>query len=348
MAAERSIAVLGAGAVGCYLAAHLANSSTNRVTLIGRSKLVDAVRSAGVRVQGRGERLTVWPDAVVDPTGLPAQDLVILGVRADDVEGALESAVRLTGDVGLLLAVQNGVGTEEILARAIGAERVIAGALTTSVVMDEPGIVTMTSQNGGMGLASLDGSAVPGWVAGFIDDAGVTTALFDDYRELRWSKLLLNMLFAATSAILDMKLAAIVGDVHVFRLEQLAFREAVRVMNRLRIRTVDLPGYKVRLACLAMRLPRSLAWRILGPRMVAARGGRSPGMRWEMHRGRSEVGWFNGAVARAGAVARVPTPVNAALTELTLELASHADRRDAFRQRPEALIAWMRARGIRI
>ena len=140
----------------------------------------------------------------------------------------------------------------------------------------------------------------------------------------------------------------IVEQPELFRLEQLAFREAGRVIDALHVRTIDLPGYRVRAARVLMRLPRPAAQRLIGSRMLRSRGGRAPGMQADMRRNRSEVAWFNGAIAAAGARLGVRTPVNSALTDLTLELVAHPDRREAFRGRPEALIAWARSRGVHI
>jgi 2-dehydropantoate 2-reductase len=224
----------------------------------------------------------------------------------------------------------------------------MAAALTTSVVMEEPGKVTRTGGASGMAVATLDGSAPPGWVVGSFTDAGVPCVGVDDFRALRWSKLLLNMLGAPISAIVDCDMRTIAEHPGLFRLEQLALREAGRVMDAQDIRTIELPGYRIRAARILMRLPRFLAQRLIGPRMVRSRGGRAPGMRVDMARNRSEVAWFNGAVADAGNRLGVRTPVNSALTALTLDLVANPDRREVFRGHPEALIAWMRAHGVRI
>src|SRR5947209_7320584 len=139
------------------------------------------------------------------------------------------------------------------------------------------------------------------------------------------------MLGASVTAILDIDVQDLVTDPQLFRLEQLAFREAGRVMDAQGIKTVALPGYPVPLGRVVMRLPRPLAQRLIGPRMSRARGGHSPGMRGDLKRGKTEIDSYNGAIARAAYVLGLRAPVNAALTSLTHELAQDPGRRQAFR-----------------
>jgi ketopantoate reductase len=71
-------------------------------------------------------------------------------------------------------------------------------------------------------------------------------------------------------------------------------------------------------------------------------------MKADLQRGRTEIETLNGAVVREAARLRIPAPVNAALTELTLDLTAHGERRAAFRRNPDALLAYARARGARV
>ena len=349
MAPERSIVVYGAGAVGGYLGGKLAGGASGAgVTLVGRAGVVEAVQRHGLILQDGQTELVAHPAAVSTSAGLPPCDLVILTVRAYDVASSIPDVRALLGETGLVLAMQNGVGSEELLAEALGRERVLPGTLTVSAGMEEPGIITRYSRQGGVALSSMDSAPIPPWIATALEASGLTVVAVGDYRSVRWSKLLLNMLGAATTAILDVDMTALMAQASLFRLEQLAMREAGRVMDALRIQTVALPGYQVPLLRLIMRLPRPLAQQALGPRIAGARGGRAPTMRADVTRGRSEAGFLNGAVAQAAARLGRPAPVNAALTELIEEVTRDPERRAAFRGRPEALLGFMAERGIRV
>lgn len=344
-----NIAIFGAGAVGGYLGGKLSLATeSHTVTLVARPRVAQAVRERGLILrEGSAEHVT-HPSVVEDASGLAPHDITLLTVRADDVAGSIEDVRPLLGVGGILVAFQNGVGTEEELAQAFGCERVIVATLTVSVVMEEPGVITRTSRAGGIALATMDGSPVPSRILGVFNRSKLPVVTVSDYRDLRWSKLLLNMLGAATSAILDVDMATLVADPRVFRMEQLAFREATRVMKAQGIRAVRLPGYPVPMAALVMRTPRAVAQRILGPRLATARSGRSPGSRADMKRGRSELDWYHGAVARGAEVVGVAAPVSAVLAELTRQLTANPEGRQAFRGNPEALIASLAQRGVRV
>lgn len=338
----RSVAVLGAGAVGGYLGGKLSRVPDVQVTLIGRRPLIEEVRANGLVIREEGAEQVSHPGVALSASEVPPCDLVLLTVRTYDVEAAIPELPALMGEHGLVVAFQNGVGTDEIVAGAVGRKRMLAGTLTVSAGMHEPGRITRFSKVGGVALATMDGSDVPNWIVQLFASAGLPTVTVQDYRSLRWSKLLLNMLAAPTSAILDMDIDEMMADPGIFRIEQLAFREATRVIDAKGITTVNLPGYDVRSARLAMRLPRILAQPLVGTRIARARSGHSPGMRADIQRGRSEVGEYNGAIVQAGRKMGVRTPVNAALTRLTQQLAEHQNEREAFRRRPEALVEYVR------
>jgi 2-dehydropantoate 2-reductase len=342
MTTGRSIVIFGAGAVGGYLGAKLMQGGTaGAVTLVGRQAMVEAVRSQGLMLREAGESGVARPAATSSIADLPACDLVILTVRAYDVERSLPEVQALLGNGGLLLAMQNGVGSEELLAGALGRDCVLAGALTVSAGMEQPGIVTRYSRQGGVALSTMSGAPVPPWITAAFQDSGLPTMVLSDYRSLRWSKLLLNMIGAATTAVLDIDMTALVNNAALFRVEQLALREAVRVMDAQHIQIVRLPGYPVPRLRLVMQLPRRLAQRLLGPRIGAARGGRAPSMRADMARGQTEVTFLNGAVAEAADRLGIRAPVNAALSTLTLQLVRNPKRRAEFSGRPDALLDYL-------
>jgi 2-dehydropantoate 2-reductase len=352
---ERTVIVYGAGAVGCYLGGKLAAVPDARVTLVGRPPVVQAVAERGLILEEPSSRdgPTVGEtkqklEAATSAKGLQPADLVLLTVRTFDVAASLPDLRHLVGQRGLLVALQNGVGIEEVLAAALGRERVLTGTLTVSVGMEQPGVVRRYSRGGGVALATMNGSPLPQWVVELFATTGLPTSVIADYRSLRWSKLLLNMLGAAQSAILDLDTSTIARDPMLFRVEQLAFREAGRAMDALGVRTVALPGYPVPLARLAMRLPRPLAQRIVGPHLASSRGGHSPTMRSDMARGKTEVAALHGAVARVARECQARAPVNAALTELVGSLTSDPDRRDRFRGGPKPLLDELRRRDVRL
>lgn len=344
MVPERRIAVYGAGAVGGYLGGKLARTGLVDVTLVARSRVVAAVEEHGLVVREDGAEEVSRPRAVESSEALEPVDAVLLAVRTYDVAAAIPDLRHLLGANGILLSFQNGVGTDETLAGTLDPGRIVPATLTVSAGMEAPGIVTRYSRSGGVALSSMSGRPVPPWILRAFEATGLPLLWVPDGRSLRWSKLLLNMLGAPASAILDTDIGGLMNDSRIFDIERRAFLEAATVMDAAGIKAVSLPGYPVPLARLAMRLPAPLAQPTLGRRIASARGGRSPGMRADMQRGRSEIAAFNGAVARDGERLGVATPVNRALAELVGELIAHPEQREAFRGKPDRLVEWVQAR----
>jgi 2-dehydropantoate 2-reductase len=108
---------------------------------------------------------------------------------------------------------------------------------------------------------------------------------------------------------------------------------------------VDLPGTPVRALAAALGLSPFVAQRLLRRVVGAGRGGKMPSFHTDLQagRGKTEVRWINGAVARQGAERGVPTPVNQALTEIVEALSAGKLNRDEFRRRPEALLRLINA-----
>jgi 2-dehydropantoate 2-reductase len=334
----------GAGAVGSFVAGRLARDRAADVTVLARIPHVAAIRTWGLILEAPGGRaICKTVDAITsldDLAGPP--DLVILTVKSYQTADALADL----GDLvrrGIVLVLQNGVGNEEAAIAAAGPDRVIAGALTLSVSLARPGVVRQHTTAGGVALAPT--GAVPGMeeTAAMFRRAGLPVALRRDYRAMKWSKVLLNLVGNASSAILDLPPAEVARDPRLFRVERDAFNEAVRVMRGLGLRTVALPGYPVPLLARIMAAPPRVARALVAGRIGGGRGEKPPSLWEDLERGRtrSEVEVLNGAVAREGARLGIPTPVNWLLTDLLVSIAAGRRRRDEFRRNPALLLRYL-------
>ncbi len=243
-----------------------------------------------------------------------------------------------------LVSLQNGLGNEEILAAAFGRELVIAGTITIPIETPEPGLIRVSKAKGGLGLAPLAPNQPVGQLAAALHEAGLTTAIYDHYQDMKWSKLLLNIINNATSAILDQPPAQIIAHPALFDLEIHALQEAVTVMQADGLHAVNLPGYPVRwLARLvaANWLPMAAKRVVLRPFMRSGRGTKMPSLHLDLASGRltSEVDALNGAIVQAGQRLGIATPVNAALTQTLNGLLSGQLNRIDFRHQPQKLLA---------
>ena len=334
----------GAGAVGSLVAGRLSESGT-AVTLLARRPHVAAIRTWGLRLETPSGRVVCKKvDAITSLDDLSTSpDLIILTVKAYQTREALSDLSALVKGGARVLSLQNGIGNEELIAAVAGADHTIAGTLTISVSILQPGVVEQNAGSGGIAVAPVGAGALISTadVIPLFQRAGFHTDPHRDYRSMKWSKLLLNMIANASSAILDLSPREIVQDPRLFHLEREAVLEAGRVIRALGLRTVPLPGYPVPFLKAAMAAPEWVARALLGRLVAEGRGGKMPTLWVDLERGRtqSEVEVLNGAVAREGTRLGIPTPVNSMLTEALLALASGRRDRREFHRNPEALLA---------
>lgn len=175
---------------------------------------------------------------------------------------------------------------------------------------------------------------------------GLPAVTARDWRAIKWSKLLLNLLGNATCALLDEPPAECLADRRVFTIERRAFREAVSVMRAVGVPITDLPGYPVRLLTrVLLHLPLPVAHRLLYRRLAGGRGDKIPSLLADLRRGRTrtEAAALYGAVSSWGRRAGVSTPTNDALWRALAGVADGTLPWDRFRHQPEALLAFVSA-----
>ncbi|MBI3924673.1 MAG: ketopantoate reductase family protein [Armatimonadetes bacterium] len=305
---------------------------------MSRESHCEAIRHGGLRVIGEEQR---WRPECVPTAGELSRrsfDWLILTVKAFQVEAALEQ-IRAAGlELGHVLTIQNGLGTEEPVERIFPGTPLFSGTPTLAVAQSEPGQVEPANK-GGLALAPVTPGALWGGLADGLGRGGVRVRLYPDYRAMKWSKLLLNMVCNASCALLDMLPGEVVADRRLYALEVQAVREALAAVREEGRTLVDLPDYPVRRFATAVRLPVWLSRPLLGRRIARARGTKPPSLLLDIRNGRqqSEIRYINGAV---------PGPVNQGLTELLDSVVAGRERWDRFRGQPEALLeALQTARG---
>lgn len=272
-------------------------------------------------------------------------DLAIVAVKSYDTEGAIETLRRALRDPSAttIVSPQNGVGNEERLADAFGADAVVACALTVPLDRDRDGRVIAAS-TGGIAFSPVGGVA-HNWLLAAFGSAGLPVKAVNDYRALKWSKLALNVVANASCAILNVLPERLVHYNGVFTLEIRAIREVRAVMTKLGIVPMDLPRYPVRALQSIATLPSPLARVVLANRIASARGRKPPSLLLDLRAGKNvtEVDVLNGAVARAADSLGMRAPVNAVFARVLDDIAHMPQLWAKYREHPDALESEVRA-----
>lgn len=320
--------VYGAGAVGSYLGVMLTQQG-HEVTLLTRPETAQLLGETGVRVSfPDGNALRAHPALATGVRRVFEQDqphdVILLAVKSYDVEAALNPLIAFAPrPYPVVITLQNGIGLEEKVQEALEGATVIAGSLTTPLSRETPDHVRVERGGRGLGLAgTVPKQKIKPYVELF-NEAGITSEAFRDYRAMKWSKALLNMVGNATSVIVNRHPRMIYENKATYRLEMTMLDETLRVMEGLKVGVVDLPGAPAtKLASAVRRLPGFLARPALARIVGEGRGNKMPSFHIDLAAARphNEVLYHNGAVAAAGHELNIPVPVNTALTDILMKL----------------------------
>jgi 2-dehydropantoate 2-reductase len=292
------IAVVGAGAVGCYYGGMLARAGAP-VTLIGRAQHVDAIQRDGlfldgVRVQ---ERIRVAASASIE--AVRDAQLVLVCVKTTDTETTAKQIAALVRQAQVV-SLQNGVDNAERM-RAAAELEVFAAAVYVAAEMAGPGHVRHSSRGdlvigatrAGVPLARLEE------LARIFNRADIPCQVTADIRATLWKKLVLNCTYNAISALARARYGRIVRDPG---------------MKALLVRVAEETVSVARAAGVQLEVAEQVAAGLkLGEIMPEALSSTAQ----DIARGkRTEIDSLNGYVVRLGEKLGVATPINYTLYRL--------------------------------
>ena len=194
--APLQVAVLGAGAVGCFYGGMLARAG-HRVTLIGRPQHVQVFEAQGLRMQTLAFDETVKLHASTEASAVTGADLVLFAVKSPDTETAGEQMREHLKPGALVLCLQNGVDNAERLRAVLPGVQVAAAVVYVATEMAGPGHL----RHHGRGELVIEPSTASERVAQALAAAGVPTEISDNVRGALWAKLILNCAYNALSAV---------------------------------------------------------------------------------------------------------------------------------------------------
>ena len=305
------IAIVGCGAIGGYVGAKLALAG-EAVTLIVRGATLEAVRERGITLHMSDGRTLVANNltATSDYAGAGAQDLVILAVKAHQLEAVARGVPELFGRDTIVVTMQNGipywyfhrhggalagsivrsVDPEGVISRLIPAERVLGCVVYPATELLAPGVVKHI-EGDRFPLGELDGSVSERAqrVSECFTRAGFKSPVLDNIRAEIWLKLWGNLTFNPISALTRSTLIEICQFQPTRDLATTMMTEAQSVAEKLGIR---------------FRVP--LERRIAGAEKV---GRHKTSMLQDVEAGRTpELDALLGSVVELGRLTHTPTP----------------------------------------
>jgi 2-dehydropantoate 2-reductase len=189
------VAIVGAGALGCYYGAMLQRSGQD-VHFLMRSDY-QWVRQHGLQIRSYlGDFQLPQVQAHASSAEIGVSDLVIISLKTTDNEALKNILPPLIGKSTLLLTLQNGLGNEEFLAENFGAEHVLGGVCFVCINRLGPGMIDHSS-NGNIEIGDFSGqhAAELQKVHDMFVAAGIESAVSENLKATRWKKLVWNIPF---------------------------------------------------------------------------------------------------------------------------------------------------------
>jgi 2-dehydropantoate 2-reductase len=294
------VAVLGAGAVGCFFGGMLARAG-HEVTLIGRPAHVDAFKAKGLHFEGLKFDEHIPVTASTDASSVRGARLVLFCVKSTDTEDAAAQIAPFLDADAVVVNLQNGVdNTERIQARI--SQPVIPAVVYVATEMAGPGHL----KHHGRGDLVI-GSPHAAWnesVKTWFDAAGVPVAVSDNVVGELWAKLVVNCAYNALSAITQLPYGRMIAGPGIRDVMRDVVEETLAIAKASGVAMA--PGMLERTYKIADAMPTQFS-----------------STAQDLARGRpTEIEHLNGFVVRRGAALGVPTPANRALYALVRLLES--------------------------
>mgnify|MGYP003618377667 FL=1 len=296
------IAVMGAGAVGCYYGALLARAGHD-VTLIARPAHVQAIAQAGglwLHTDAGAECIALRASS--QASAVRGAQWVLFCVKSTDTDSAGHAMAAHLDANAVVLSLQNGVDNAERL-QAILGQAVLPSVVYVASTMAAPGQV----RHLGRGELVLGAGPASAAIASVLRSAAIPTEISDNVTGALWAKLVLNCVYNPLSAITRLPYGAIAScpGLDVAQVMADVVQECQAVAQA---RGVALPAD---ILASTLALAQAMPQQFSSTAQDLARGKRS------------EIDHLNGFIVRQGAALGIATPVNRLLHTLVRLLEQH-------------------------
>lgn len=209
----RSVAVLGAGAVGSYVIWGLSEKQDVRLGVIAEGERAERLKENGCSINGGTYHPEIWT-----PDEAHGVDLLVVALKYGALPGALESIQKVTGEHTVIMSLMNGVDSEEIIAKKTGAEHIMPALIKVASHKEEDGYhfdpPTTLGIIFGEYAAPFDSERVKA-IEELFADTGMHYRSTEYIQEEIWSKFRLNVCNNLPQAILGAGVGCYRDSVHM-------------------------------------------------------------------------------------------------------------------------------------
>jgi 2-dehydropantoate 2-reductase len=300
----KHIAVVGAGAVGSFYGAMLAQAG-HRVTLIGRPAHVQAISRNGLKLDLATSSTTeiIQIEASTELSSLHTADLVLFCVKStDSASVALQIAPYLSPNA-LMMSLQNGVENSNLIAQQV-ANVVIPCVVYVATEIPAPGCVKHHGR-GDLVIGTMQSSRLSDpqktlqAIVELFASAQVSVQISTNVMAELWSKLMINCAFNAISGLAQIQYGKLAA------LEPVRSTQTALVKEVIAVAKAD-----------GIHLSETLALQAV-EQISVTMGSQKSSTAQDMARSKpSEIDHLNGFIVRRGMALGVATPVNQALFAL--------------------------------
>jgi 2-dehydropantoate 2-reductase len=310
------IAVIGAGAIGSVIGGLLSKAGEN-VTLVGRKPHVHAINQNGLILNGESGEMVIRVKAAENLDFKP--ELALLTVKSQDVVYSVKKVHPFLSGT-LVVAMQNGVQSDDLVAGVLGKENIISSVVTFNCEFLEPGKALYSKLLSKTALLIGEPFGVKGnrlqSISALFNKA-LPTDISEDIRGAHWTKLLWNLI-TAVPAVTGLSYQE--GN-HYSQIRELNIRlmkEGLEVTKLAGIKTALIPGMPLSLIETMAKMPLLESSSMMKNIIESGGERRTLGsMLQSIKRDKTtEVDYMNGEIVNLGKRMGIPTPANSLMIEL--------------------------------
>jgi 2-dehydropantoate 2-reductase len=183
------ILVVGAGAVGGYFGARLAQAGRD-VTFLIRSHSVERLQRDGLQIISPNGDLNLKPRIVTSGQIESPYDLILVSVKAQALEGAIADMKPAVGPQTMIYPVLNGMRHMETLTDSFGQQAVLGGVCMVASDIDDEGRIVQLAPMQQLVYGEWSGELTPRiqQLDQTLSHAGFDTSLSTDIQQAMWEK----------------------------------------------------------------------------------------------------------------------------------------------------------------